>query len=126
MQKNNADRSWSSLSAVLMDDTQIAEANEQYMDHEGPTDCISFTYETPTEDGIQHIGEILINVEQATKLGTGRGGPSRELGLYIAHACLHLCGEDDTMVTERAAMRRTERRWLNSLRDQLGAEDFYR
>jgi rRNA maturation RNase YbeY len=74
-----------------------------------PVDC---------RDGLW-TGDIYINVEQAVELTSQAIPPwpaaSRELALYLAHACDHLAGETDHTTAERKRMRRRELRWLKEL-----------
>jgi ssRNA-specific RNase YbeY (16S rRNA maturation enzyme) len=42
-----------------------------------------------------------------------------ELALYIAHGFDHLSGADDDTPARRAAMRRTEMRWLAGLQPEI-------
>jgi ssRNA-specific RNase YbeY (16S rRNA maturation enzyme) len=67
-------------------------------------------------------GEIVVNVERAAEAGPGhwprtrgdRSAIARELALYIAHGCDHLCGADDASRVDRLRMRRRELRWLRA------------
>lgn len=86
--------------------------NEQYFGSRRPTDVISFRYPPLPGEAPAHWGEVLVNVEQARREGTRRGGIGRELSLYIAHGCQHLTGADDATSAQRARMRRVENRWL--------------
>ena len=83
---------------AFVDDATIAGLNKRFLEHEGPTDVITF----------QH-GEIFISVETA-RTHARRFGTSfdSELRLYIAHGLLHLHGFDDRDVVEAARMKRTQ------------------
>lgn len=101
------------LSLVLLDDQGIAPVQAAYFGTETPTDVISFRYQTAPGEEEPVIGEILVNIERAHREGhRRRGGPGRELALYIAHGCDHLAGFDDATPTQRASMRRRELAWL--------------
>jgi ssRNA-specific RNase YbeY (16S rRNA maturation enzyme) len=51
--------------------------------------------------------------------GPQHDGADAELALYIAHGFDHLSGADDNTPARRAAMRRTEMRWLAALQPEI-------
>ena len=105
---------WEGLSVVLTDDALIRRVNQEFLNHDEPTDVISFAYPAlPGQEG-EASGEIFVNVQQALRLGPRYGGPARELALYAAHGCDHLSGADDSTPIERRRMRDRECRWLRS------------
>jgi probable rRNA maturation factor len=106
--------SWRELSVVLMEDEGTAEVNAAYLGHPWPTDVLSFRLEPVPGDPPGLTGEIIVNVQRAEEVAARRNGlsASRELALYIAHACDHLAGEDDADAAGRRRMRDRERRWL--------------
>lgn len=62
----------------------------------------------------RHLGDVIVC--PATALSLAKGNVSvfwDELSLYIVHGLLHLLGYDDTTPSERATMRRQERRALS-------------
>lgn len=98
---------------ILLDDAGMQALNRQYFQKDRPTDVISFRYAAvPGVAG--PAGEVLVNVDRAVQVGPRHQGISPELALYIAHGVNHLSGVDDATPAERAAMRRTERRWLKA------------
>ena len=100
------------LSMALVDDAGITPINERFVRHSGPTDVISFRY-APLPGAPGDTAELVINVERAVQEAARRGHPAgRELGLYVAHGCLHLAGEDDATPAQRARMQRIQNRWL--------------
>lgn len=100
------------LSMALVDDAGITPINERFVRHSGPTDVISFRY-APLPGAPAGAAELVINVERAIQEARRRGiPPGRELGLYLAHGCLHLTGEDDATPAQRARMQRIQNRWL--------------
>jgi probable rRNA maturation factor len=118
MERHNPALHWESVSLVLTDDREIARINRAYLDHEGPTDVISFTYTPFPDREATKTGEVLVNVERAFAEGSQRESPSRELALYMAHGCLHLTGADDSTPPQRRAMERIQQRWLQRVRPQ--------
>ncbi|MEN8149393.1 MAG: rRNA maturation RNase YbeY [Planctomycetota bacterium] len=77
------------LSIAVVDDATIATINEQFLDHEGPTDVIAFPLE-------EDQGEVVVSAERALAEAKARGvEPMAELLLYVVHGILHLMGHDD-------------------------------
>jgi probable rRNA maturation factor len=61
-------------------------------------------------------GEIVIGAELAKVQAAERGHDvSAELGLYVIHGLLHLCGYDDHDDDEVKKMRLRERHYLHTL-----------
>lgn len=101
------------LSVALVDDNAIAAINQQFLNHTGPTDVISFDL----GDG---LGEIVVSAERAVIVAKQlRCSPSDELALYLVHGLLHLAGLDDRTPAQRRAMRAAERRCLRQLRNAI-------
>ena len=100
------------LSVCLVDDPTMAEHNERWLGHSGPTDVISMAMaESPTLEG-----ELLISVDTARREAEARGHPAyHELVLYAVHGVQHLLGHDDHDPDARRRMRRAERRMLADL-----------
>jgi probable rRNA maturation factor len=101
------------LSVVLCDDATIAELNEQYLGHPGPTDVISFPQHAllPGQrppDSL--LGDIVVSVETATRQAAEFADWSLadELALLVIHGLLHLCGWDDLQPQQRKAMQARE------------------
>lgn len=106
-------RPFAACSLVLIDDPRIAIVNEEFLQHHGPTDVISFTYAPPPGAPPGLTGELLVNAQQALREARARKvAPARELALYIVHGCLHLAGERDDRPAGRRRMRRLERAWM--------------
>jgi probable rRNA maturation factor len=103
----------------LVNDRTIAELNERWLAHEGPTDVIAFGYDAgppagsaaaePMEGGPPPgewlRGEVVASAETARREAAARGLDAREeLLLYVAHGVLHLLGWDDDTPARRRAM----------------------
>ena len=101
------------LSVVFVADAEISRINRQFLGRRGPTDVISF----PLADGHDRLtGEILISAETARREAALRRIPlQRELGLYVAHGILHLCGYDDTTPHKAKKMREREAYYMKGL-----------
>ncbi|MBC8325765.1 MAG: rRNA maturation RNase YbeY [Verrucomicrobia subdivision 3 bacterium] len=100
------------LSILFVNETRMAQINKTYLQHEGPTDIITFDYCTPT---LLH-GELVIcpavASEQAKKYRASLG---REFARYIIHGVLHLQGFDDQTPSVRRKMKGEENRLLQKL-----------
>jgi len=99
------------LSIALVDDATIHQLNRKYLQHDDPTDVLSFVLE---REGMRLEGEVIASGETAARLATQYGWPpGDELLLYVVHGALHLVGYDDTTEDSRAAMRQAEDRYLS-------------
>ncbi len=98
------------LSVAIVDDATIHELNRRYLEHDYPTDVLSFLLERDDE----HLeGEVIASAETAGHTAAQYGWTADdELLLYVVHGTLHLVGYDDGTPEHRAAMRRQERRYL--------------
>jgi probable rRNA maturation factor len=97
---------------AFVDDATIAGLNKRFLDHEGPTDVITFPYSR----GKKLEGEVVIGVEVARREAADRGHDvNTELCLYVIHGALHLCGYEDSSPKAAAEMRRKERAYLKQL-----------
>jgi probable rRNA maturation factor len=78
------------ISVALVSDVEIASLNEDYLQHEGPTDVISFALH---EAGESPLGDIYVGVEQATRQAAEFGAtPSEEVLRLAIHGTLHVLG----------------------------------
>jgi probable rRNA maturation factor len=96
-----------SISIALVDNATIRTINRRHLDHDWPTDVISFML---SDDGEPELaGELIVSAEMALATAAeARIEPSAELALYVAHGMLHLCGYDDRCGNDAAVMRRRE------------------
>jgi len=100
------------VTLAFVDDATIAGLNKRFLDHEGPTDVITFPYSR----GKNLEGEVVIGVEVAQREASERGHDvNTELCLYVIHGTLHLCGYDDGTDREATEMRKKERAYLKQL-----------
>ena len=104
------------LSIALVDDAVIQDLNRRYLDHDGPTDVLSFLLE---RDGQRLEGEVVVSAETAARSAQGFGwSADDELLLYVIHGVLHLVGFDDQDPQSLAEMRDREAYYLR----QFGLE----
>jgi probable rRNA maturation factor len=96
-----------SISVAVVDDATIRVVNRRHLDHDWPTDVISFALSDPGDPEL--AGELIVSAETAiTTARQARVNPWDELALYLVHGLLHLCGHDDSSPAGSAAMRRRE------------------
>ena len=90
-----------------------AEVNWQFLQHEGPTDIITFDHgSTPA----RLLGEMFICVPEAVRQAAEFGTTwEAELLRYVIHGILHLRGYDDLEPAKRRVMKREENRLVRKL-----------
>lgn len=106
------------VTVALLDDASIHALNKRFLDHDEPTDVLSF----PSGEGTAKKlgGELAVGADVAQRQAAERGHDVQaELALYVIHGLLHLCGHDDLDEASAAKMRERERHYLA----QLGLPD---
>src|SRR6516165_1631851 len=99
------------ISLAFVDSPTIHRLNKRYLDHDEPTDVLSFPLSDPTARKL--AGELVIGVEVARQQAEEREHDiGAELALYVIHGLLHLCGYDDKTETAAQEMRQRERHYL--------------
>ena len=108
------------ISLAFVDNPTIHRLNKRYLDHDEPTDVLSFPYSAANAKKLE--GELVVGVEIAKEAATERGhGVQAELALYVIHGLLHLCGYDDKSPAAETEMRERERHYLK----QVGLPDLF-
>ena len=111
----------SEISVALVDDATMHVLNRKYLQHDYPTDVLSFLLSTPGEP---LEGEIIVSADTAAREARRYGWSlSDELLLYVIHGTLHLVGYDDASDADRASMRANERHYLVELGRQPHFEE---
>ena len=106
------------IGLAFVDNQTIHGLNKRFLDHDEPTDVITFPQSRPGANRLE--GEIVVGVEVALVQAKERGyAVEEELCLYVIHGLLHLVGYDDMKSKDAAEMRRKERAYLQA----LGAPD---
>ena len=106
------------ISLAFVDNPTIHRLNKQFLNHDEPTDVLSFPYSAANAKKLE--GELVIGVEVAQQQAAERGNDVQaELALYVIHGLLHLCGYDDKSAGAENEMRQRERHYLM----QLGLPD---
>jgi probable rRNA maturation factor len=102
------------ISLAFVDDPTIHRLNLRYLQHDEPTDVLSFPLSGPSGKGFS--GELVIGAEVAKAQANERGHDVQaELALYVIHGLLHLCGYSDKTIEEEKEMRQRERHYLRLL-----------
>ncbi len=102
------------VSLAFVDNPTIHALNKRYLDHDEPTDVLSFPLGEPNSRRL--AGELVIGAEVALAQAAERGHEVQaELALYVVHGLLHLCGHDDRTDAGARAMRERERHYLRAL-----------
>ncbi|WP_437187202.1 rRNA maturation RNase YbeY [Planctomicrobium sp. SH668] len=111
------------IDVAILDDAAIHVVNRDHLEHDYPTDVISFLYDAdeslhPADSalrgaGLEIEGELVVSAETAIRIAAEMNwDPLNELTLYIVHGLLHLCGYDDLTDDEQVIMRQREREIL--------------
>ncbi|RLS51875.1 MAG: rRNA maturation RNase YbeY [Planctomycetota bacterium] len=113
------------ISIALVDDPTIHEVNRTHLEHNYPTDVISFLFDSEMlnprsaqapgrrGNGLRIEGEVILSGDTAVREAREYGWePRAEVLLYLVHGLLHLCGYDDLSDEEQILMRRREREIL--------------
>jgi probable rRNA maturation factor len=110
-----ADSDFSSayVSIAVVDDPTIHALNVQYLQHDYPTDVLSFVLEQ-TDERVE--GELIVSADTALREAADAGwSPHDELLLYVIHGTLHLVGYDDHAPADRVEMYAAEAHYLQRL-----------
>jgi probable rRNA maturation factor len=113
------------LSVTVVDSVTIHRLNREHLQHDYPTDVISFQLEwtsgvgggdTPSQlptgrSADANIeGEVVVNADIAAEMAEQCGWSTKdELTLYAVHGMLHICGYDDQTDDEKEIMRAREK-----------------
>ncbi|OYV88201.1 MAG: rRNA maturation RNase YbeY [Planctomycetia bacterium 21-64-5] len=98
------------ISLAVVDDPVIHALNRRWLDHDEPTDVLSFVLER-AEGYVE--GEIIVSADTArARAGEFDWSADDELLLYVVHGALHLAGYDDKEPADQETMRERERHYL--------------
>ena len=115
-------------SLMFVGDKAMAGINWNFLQHEGTTDVITFSY---FDDGDIEPGdtgvELVVCADVAGREGAARKDSSyaEEMTLYIVHGFLHASGEDDLDPVSRKIMRRREKEVMSVLRREFPLEEVF-
>jgi probable rRNA maturation factor len=107
------------LSLLFVDEKAIAELNERYLGHEGPTDVLSFAIDDgdggPGAELLRLVGDIVICPSVAATNAVLNGHSlDDEIALLVVHGVLHLLGMDHEDDVEAEMMERREQELLDA------------
>ena len=100
------------IGIVIVDNETIHNLNKDFLQHDYPTDVISFQVESEMESGYLE-GEVIVSAEMAQSRAPEFGWSDKEeVILYVIHGLLHLVGFDDRTAEEWKVIREKERYYL--------------
>ncbi len=109
------------ISIAIVSDKTIHGVNRKYLNHDYPTDVISFDL-TDNDELLE--GEIIASVETADRVGPEhQSSGDAELLLYVIHGMLHIIGLNDKEPDEIRLMRETEAFYVDQFASGLGPKD---
>lgn len=101
------------LGVVLTDRATVHDLNRTYLDHDYPTDVVSFSLDEEATAQRVVDGEVYVDLDMAAERAPEFGTDyETEAVRYALHGLLHLTGYDDASDADREAMRRLEDRYL--------------
>jgi probable rRNA maturation factor len=95
------------LSILIVDDDHIARLNETYLNHQGPTNVISFPMREGEHGQInpEMLGDVVISMDTCERESREAGMPSEQrFDELLIHGILHLFGYDHVHTEEEAAV----------------------
>lgn len=104
------------ISVAIVDDPTIHQLNRQYLQHDYPTDVLTFVFE-----GLDsHLeGEIVVSAETAQRNAMEYHQTlQNEILLYVIHGALHLVGYNDRSSQELRRMQDAEQRYMRVMQGQ--------
>jgi probable rRNA maturation factor len=98
------------VSIAIVDDEAMHTLNRQYLQHDYPTDVLSFVLEAEND---RLVGQLIVSADYAAREAPQYGWTMNdELLLYTIHGALHLVGYDDLEPDLKAEMREKEKEYL--------------
>ena len=112
------------LSILIVDDQQISQLNQTYLNRKGPTNVIAFPMREGrfSEIAPQLLGDVVISIETAYQEGQ-KGGFSMEerFDQLLIHGILHLLGYDhENTKSEARKMENKTQELLNLIQAPSG------
>jgi probable rRNA maturation factor len=112
----------------LVDAPEMAKVNEQFLQHTGSTDVITFDHSDQSQkNSLSLCGEIFISVPDAiAQAREFKTTWQSELVRYVIHGLLHLRGFDDLEPALRREMKREENRLLKFVEQSFPVQQLAR
>jgi probable rRNA maturation factor len=102
------------LGIILSDSETVHELNRTFLDHDYPTDVISFPLDDDALARKVVDGEVYVDLDTAAERAPEFGTDfEAEVTRYAIHGLLHLLGHDDATDEQRQQMRQLEDRFLS-------------
>lgn len=102
----------SQINIIYLDDNEIHRMNKEFLEHDFPTDVITFELESQPLEGEIYIGtDTAISQAKEYKVSS-----SNEMQRLAIHGVLHLCGYDDKTDKQKQIMRQKEDFYLADTR----------
>jgi probable rRNA maturation factor len=111
------------LSILIVDDDQIAELNQTYLNHSGPTNVISFPMQEGdfTDITPELLGDVVISADTAYREARDAGMHfSERFNELLIHGILHLVGYDHVNSEADAAVMEAK---SNELIERIAKEE---
>ena len=115
----------SELSIVIVDDKEIASLNQKYLNHQGPTNVISFPMQEGEFPEVNPglLGDVVISIDTTEK-------ESRDAGIAVedrfdellVHGILHLFGYDHVNDAEEARVMEAKSQALLTMLRKKGED----
>lgn len=100
------------ISIAIVGDAEMHRLNRQYLNHDYPTDVLSFVLEHDAA-AKSLDGQIIVSTDYAAREAPRYNWtPADELLLYVIHGSLHLIGHDDATPSTQQSMRQAEAQYL--------------
>ncbi len=109
---DDTDRTFESLGVILADRETVLELNQTFLQHDYPTDVLSFLLEA--DDGASPLqGEIYVDLDTASERHEEFGSSFEDEAFrYVIHGLLHLLGYEDDSDAAKQQMHDLENRYL--------------
>jgi probable rRNA maturation factor len=99
----------SELSLSFVEEGEITDLHERFMDEPGPTDVLSFPLDDVDEEGTRILGDVVVAPAVATR--NNPDDAAGELRLLVVHGILHLLGYDHEEDGARTRMWERQERY---------------
>jgi probable rRNA maturation factor len=108
------------VNIAIVDDPMIHDLNRRFLNHDEPTDVLSFPFD---DDGGRLEGDIIVSADTAVRMAAElQWSAADELLLYVVHGLLHLVGYDDIDPQLRAEMHARQRHYMCMLGVRLSGD----
>ena len=101
------------LGVVLTGRQRVHELNREYLNHNYPTDVLSFSLDEDATARGYVDGEVYVDLDMAAERAPEFGAEfDTEASRYVLHGVLHLLGYDDSTDDQRSEMQELENKYL--------------